>query len=136
MNTVGLRSLIKRKAAEIAIRRAAKEWPMIGKAIAWLTDPEHSGRKRGVAVAAALVAGALRGLGNALTPMCVAGMEAGKLCSADLQGWASWVETGNLFLQNVVVPGVDVFTAAMGGWALIDAKRKADAKKDFVSVPR
>lgn len=129
---MGLRSLFKRKAAEIAIRRAAKEWPMMGKAIAWLTDPTHSGRKRGLALGAALIAGALRGFGNALTPMCVAGLQAGALCSADLQGWASWVETANLFLQNVVVPGIDVFTAAMGGWALIDAKRKADAKDDTI----
>jgi hypothetical protein len=64
--------------------------------------------------------------------MCVQGLAAGALCSVDLVGWASWVETANLFLQNVIVPGVDLFTLAMGGWALIDAKRKGEAAKEAV----
>ena len=130
---MGLRSLFERKAVGYAARRADKELPMIRKALAWLTDPTHSGRKRGVALAAGFLSGGLRALGNVLTPMCVAGLEAGKLCSADLQGWASWVETSNLFIQNVLVPGVDVFTLAMGAWAYIDASRKGKAAAALVN---
>jgi hypothetical protein len=133
---VSLGSWVKRKAVGIAARRAEKEVPMIRKALDWLTDPAHSGRKRGVTVGLALLSGALRGIGNALTPMCVDGMQAGALCSVDLQGWASWVETLNLFVQNVLVPTVDVSAAVMGGWALIDAKRKGAARDGYVSPRR
>lgn len=130
---MGLGSWGKRKAVGYAARRAEKELPMLTRWIAWLTDPAHTGRKRNVAIGAGCISGALRGLGNVLTPMCVAGLEAGRLCSADLQGWALWVDQANLFIQNVVVPGVDVFAIAMGAWGYISGKRKSEARKDYVS---
>ena len=106
---------------------------MIGRWLSWLTDPMHSGRKRGVAVGAALFSGALRGIGQAIAPLCAAGTAAGAACNLDYAGWASWVQTLDALVQNVLVPGADLVAVAMGGWGLIDAKRKADARKDYIS---
>lgn len=130
---MGLRSLIKRQAAEAGIRRVERKVPVLRRWIDWLTDPAHSGRKRGIAVGAALLSGALRGVGQAIAPLCAAGTAAGTACNLDYAGWAGWVQTLDALAQNVLVPGADLVAVAMGGWGLIDAKKKADERKAYVS---
>lgn len=95
------------------------------KAIAWLTDPAHPGRKRGVAAGAAVLSGLLRGLQLGVREACAAELVTGGWCTTDIAGYATWVQFGNDVVQNVLIPGADLTAVVFGIVGLAHARVKA-----------
>ena len=96
---------------------------MFGKAFAWLTDPAHPGRKRGVAVVAFMLAGLLKLADAGIGQACEAALVQGTACTVHVGAYASYVDVANQAIQTYAVPGVD-FVAVMGIWGLIHAKTR------------
>lgn len=107
------------------IKQVLKQVPMFTTAFKWLTDPSASGRKRTlVAVLVALV-GIVKVLGVAFATACGADTLHGFLCTVDPETVTGFID---LFVQwiNSFDSSTDIITALLAGWALYDAKKKAD----------
>ena len=94
------------------------------KLFGWLTDPARPGRKRGVAVVAFILAGALKLADAGIGQACEAALLQGAPCSLHVGAYASWVDIGNQAIQTYAVPGADLVGAVMGVWGLIHAKTR------------
>jgi hypothetical protein len=116
----------------LVLRRVLKEFPMITRAWRWLTDPNAQGRKRGMTAGAAILSATLRGVGSGIAKACVSGSLAGAACTANVGGYAEWVDLFGLAVDKLLIPSADFATVAMGIWAFIDARRKANAAKEAV----
>lgn len=116
----------------LILRRVLKEFPMITKFWRWLTDPAAKGRKRGLTAALAVLSGALSGTGAGIAKACAMGALAGAVCTANVGGYAEWVDLVGVAVDKFVVPTVDAAAFLMGIWALVDARKKSKAEKDSV----
>jgi hypothetical protein len=108
------------------LRALERKEPMIRKAIDWLTDPAAVGRKRSIALGAALLSGACRGVDEALEQACAAAAIAtdSAWCSVNPEAWAQVIEVANGMAQ-AIQPGMDLATAAFAVIGFFDAWRKA-----------
>lgn len=113
----------------LAVSRFLKEAPIVGKLWQWLTDPAHSGRKRGLAAVLLAIAAAGRVLAPVIVSACAPPdptMPAWACHAASLDV-AGYMETLAAWLQ-----GLDSSATAAGSlvllWGLVDARRKGRAK--------
>jgi len=118
---------LKKRVVSHELGKLEKKEPMIRKVLAWFTDPAAVGRKRSIALVAALIAGACRGIDSALKEGCEAATIAvqSAWCSVNPSTWATVIETLNGALQ-VIEPGMDFAAVAFALIGFIDAKRKKE----------
>lgn len=103
----------------LAARRLVKEFPMIGNAIAWLTDPTAPGRKRGVAALFFCVAESLRFVDTLIARACEKALFVGAICELHVSIYASWFDVGYQVVQTYFVPGAETVGVLVGIWGLI-----------------
>lgn len=126
---MGLRGWIKERYVTSELRSIEDQRPAIRKALDWLTDPNAVGRKRSIALVAALISGACRGIDSALNEACEQAQIAveSAWCSVSPSTWATVIETINGALQ-VIQPGMDLAAAAFAIVGFVDARRKAKSR--------
>src|SRR3954470_4148909 len=97
---------------------------MVKGLFAWLLDPEHPGRKRGVAVVLFLLAELLRAADSAIAKACAAALIAGPVCSVHPADYAPWIDAAYQGVQRFVVPGADALATIVGIWGLFHALKR------------
>ena len=136
MGALKLPGWLKRRVVTKELNKLEEEQPMIRKALAWLTDPAATGRKRSIALGCALISGACRGIDEALEGACAAATIAGDSawCRVNPEAWATVIDTVNAAVQ-VIQPGMDLATAAFALVGFIHARRKAKASTNGQNGP-
>lgn len=134
---MGLKEWAKKKAVAHWARGFEKEHPQVQKILAWLTDPAHPGRKRGIATALFLLASALKGIQKSVNEACAAQVQAllsEGVCRFNFDGTATWIGFASQFIDQVLVAGLTFSGMVMGIWGLWAAKKKGTAV-DVIANP-
>lgn len=118
----------KKRVIEHELNKLEKEKPVIRKVLDWLTDPTATGRKRSIALVAALLSGAFRGIHGTLLRACAEATVAGAWCRVDPTAWATVVDTVNGAIQ-VIQPGMDFAAVAFAVVGFVHQRQKSNAGK-------
>ena len=116
---------LKKWVLEREIRAFEKGHPQVKQILDWLNDPEHPGRKRGIAAACIVIAGGLRGIGQGVKEACEKLLIPSEgVCSFNYDRTAEWIGFGGYAVYDLLVPGVTLVGMIFGVWGLLDARRK------------
>ena len=119
---MGLLDFIERKAVGIAAHRVEERYPMLRRTLDRLvTTAQQPGFKRGLAVVAGMLAILLRHAEGVLTESCTSGLLAGRVCSVHPEGWLPTVDLIRAAIEQLLVPGADLATVAIGLMGLAHA---------------
>jgi len=113
----------------IVVKQFLKEVPIMKKLIDWLKDPAASGRKRGVAAVAGIIAVGLRAIESGLHDACKIGDLVGSVCNVNASLIADIFSSLSTFLNTIVVPGADAVTILVGAWGLWVAHKRSQENK-------